>query len=285
MNYAKLMKNFIVFVVLLVSCCSFSQNKAEKGSDIKVVYEFNYKKFVESDNVRTANAILINKKQKALFTFEKMIRLDSLQQFRPLEPSEVSLYILPYLFLIKRNNQEVYHHETIGNDLLKFNDTLSLNWKLVNEEKLISTYKCKKATLSFSGRDWIAWYTTKIPVNAGPYKFFGLPGLIINVQDTENIFEFTAVEIERGDYTIASNVKNYFVSEEGEKFHEIKKKEFYSIRKKFYEMSLNERLKYMNREKEEGIYYFDIKSTTGEKVRTNLKPKARNFIERYKEEK
>lgn len=285
MNFAKPMKNFIVFAVLISSFSSFSQKKTEKESDIKVVYEFNYKKFVESDNVRTANTILINKKEEALFTFDKMIRLDSLQQFRPLESSEVMLYRSPYFFLIKRKNTEVSHYETIGNDLLKFKDTVSLNWNLVNEEKLISTYKCKKATLNFLGRDWVAWYTTEIPVNTGPYKFFGLPGLIINIRDTESIFEFTAVEIERGDYSIDSNIKNYFVSEDGEKFHDIEKQEFYKIKTKYYEMSLNERLKYMNREKEEGIYYFDIKSTTGEKVRTNRKSKARNFIERNKEEK
>ncbi len=285
MNFAKPMKNFIVFAVLIASFSSFSQKKIEKESDIKVVYEFNYKKFVESDNVRTANTILINKKEEALFTFDKMIRLDSLQQFRPLESSEVMLYRSPYFFLIKRKNKEVSHYETIGNDLLKFNDTVSLNWNLVNEEKLISTYNCKKATLNFLGRDWVAWYTTEIPVNTGPYKFFGLPGLIINIQDTESVFEFTAVEIERGDYSIDSNIKNYFVSEDGEKFHDIEKEEFYEIKTKYYEMSLNERLKYMNREKEEDIYYFDIKSTTGEKVRTNRKSKARNFIERNKEEK
>lgn len=285
MNFAKRMKNFIVFVVLIASCTSFSQKKMEKDLDIKVVYEFNYKKFVESNNVRTANTILINKKEEALFTFEKMMHLDSLQQFRPLESSEVMLYRSPYFILIKRKNQEVKHYETIGNDLLKFNDTLSLNWKLVNEEKIVSTYKCKKATLNSFGRDWIAWYTTAIPINSGPYKFFGLPGLIVNIRDTEGIFEFTAIEIERGDYTIDSNVKNYFVAEEGEKFHEIEKEEFYAIKTKYYEMSLNERLKYMNREKEEGIYYFDIKSTTGEKVRTNRKSKARNFIERNKKEK
>ncbi len=285
MNYAKLMKNFIVFAVLIVSYSSFSQNRVAKQSDLKVVYEFNYKKFVELDNVRTANTILINKKDEALFTFDKMIRLDSLQQFRPLESNEAMLYRSPYFFLIKRKNKEISHYETIGNDLLKFSDTVGLNWNLVNEEKLINTYRCKKATLNFLGRNWIAWYTTKIPVSAGPYKFFGLPGLIINIQDTENIFEFTAVEIKKGTYGIDSNIKNYFVSEGGEKFYDIEKKEFFKIKTKYYEMSLNERLKYMNREKKEGIYSFDIKSTTGEKVRTNRKSKARNFIEHYKDEK
>jgi len=273
------MKNFIVFAVFLVTFSSLSQTKLGKDSDLKVVYEFQYKKFVESNSSRTANTVLISKGQESLFTFDKMIRLDSVQKFRALEGSEVLLYRAPYFFLIKRKNQLITHHETIGNDLLRFNETTGLKWQLLNEQKEINTYQCRKAILSFEGRDWIAWYTTDIPVSDGPYKFHGLPGLIIQMKDADGIFEFTAIGIERGTYAIDTKVKNYFIAEENEKFYTVEKDKFYTIRKKFYEMSLNDRLKYMNREKEEGVYYFDIQSATGEKVRTNRKPKARNFIE------
>ena len=102
-----------------------------------------------------------------------MFQLSEIQQLEAIEPTEALLYRTPYFFLIKRKNQEIEHHESIGSDLLKFKETVSLDWKLVNEEKEINTLSCKKATLNFLGRKWIAWYATKIPINTGPYKFFG----------------------------------------------------------------------------------------------------------------
>lgn len=43
-----------------------------------------------------------------------------------------------------------------------------MNWKLYDEETEILGYKCKKATTSFAGRDYIAWYSTEISISDGP---------------------------------------------------------------------------------------------------------------------
>ena len=50
---------------------------------------------------------------------------------------------------------------------------------------MIGPYKCKKATTNFRGRDYIAWFSEDIPINDGPFKFNGLPGLIVEIYDTE----------------------------------------------------------------------------------------------------
>ena len=69
-------------------------------------------------------------------------------------------------------------------------DTL-LTWAITLDQKVINSYKCQKATTHFAGRDYIAWFTTDIPISEGPYKFCGLPGLIIQVYDVEKDYEFT----------------------------------------------------------------------------------------------
>jgi GLPGLI family protein len=71
------------------------------------------------------------------------------------------------------------------------------NWKLEQGEKRILGYVCNKATTKFKGREYTAWYAKDLNVNAGPYKFEGLPGLIMEVEDSENIFHFTAVAINK----------------------------------------------------------------------------------------
>ncbi len=71
-----------------------------------------------------------------------------------------------------------------------------MKWNLGNDEKVIANYKCKRATCNFAGRDYIAWYTMEVPISEGPYKFNGLPGLIVKIEDTkgEHRFELTKLE-------------------------------------------------------------------------------------------
>lgn len=53
-----------------------------------------------------------------------------------------------------------------------------IQWELGDETQVICGYLCNKATGQFRGRNWTAWYSEKIPINNGPWKFGNLPGLI-----------------------------------------------------------------------------------------------------------
>ncbi len=64
------------------------------------------------------------------------------------------------------------------------------NWILLNGEKKINHYICYSAKLSFRGRDYIAWYTPDIPASSGPWKFYGLPGLITEIRSSDNKISF-----------------------------------------------------------------------------------------------
>lgn len=98
------------------------------------------------------------------------------------------------------NTKQYYFHNTIGVQQPCFTDDLpALNWQITDENKTILGYECKKATTEFAGRSYIAWYTTAIPVSDGPYKFYGLPGLILHVNDTQNHYSFTVTSMEQTD--------------------------------------------------------------------------------------
>ncbi len=58
------------------------------------------------------------------------------------------------------------------------------NWKIEKETKKIGSFLCKKATTTFRGRNYTAWFTTQIPLPFGPWKLKGLPGLILEAYDT-----------------------------------------------------------------------------------------------------
>lgn len=78
----------------------------------------------------------------------------------------------------------------------------AMSWKLSDEKKKICGYECQKATSHFRGRDFTAWFTTDIPVKGGPWKFGGLPGLILKVYDIDGLYTFEAIKIEKGRFPI-----------------------------------------------------------------------------------
>ena len=73
-------------------------------------------------------------------------------------------------------------HE-IGGPYLTKENKAKIDWKIYSETKTIGEYICNKATCTFRGRNYEAWFTTKIPISAGPWKLNGLPGLILQAYD------------------------------------------------------------------------------------------------------
>lgn len=74
-------------------------------------------------------------------------------------------------------------------------DPIKFDWTLVKEEKEVAGLSCQKATTSFRGREYTVWYTTSIPISVGPWKFNGLPGLIVSVTDNKNDVHIRLVDL------------------------------------------------------------------------------------------
>lgn len=77
-----------------------------------------------------------------------------------------------------------------------------MKWTLVDEHQTILGHKCQKATCRFRGRNFVAWFAPDVPIKGGPWKFGGLPGCILKVQDVEKIYVWEAVAIEKGSFEI-----------------------------------------------------------------------------------
>lgn len=97
-------------------------------------------------------------------------------------------------FTIIQSNENIQYFRSVGMSLLTYKEPIIKNWKLVNETKVINTINCKKAEVTFKGRNWIAWYSPEIPLPYGPYKFSGLPGLIIKITDDKGDFDFELIK-------------------------------------------------------------------------------------------
>ncbi|MDR3219087.1 MAG: GLPGLI family protein [Dysgonamonadaceae bacterium] len=81
----------------------------------------------------------------------------------------------------------------------------SFNWEISPDTATVFDYSCQKATTRFRGRNYEAWFTSEVPINDGPWKFYGLPGLIVKIKDSQGLIDFECVGLQYLDqaYVIA----------------------------------------------------------------------------------
>lgn len=74
-----------------------------------------------------------------------------------------------------------------------------ISWEFVDTTSAFSGIKVRGAKGWFRGREYFAWYAPLIPVGFGPWKFNGLPGLILDVHEIDGVFAFRFDGIELDD--------------------------------------------------------------------------------------
>lgn len=71
----------------------------------------------------------------------------------------------------------------------------ALAWRILPDTQRVAGYACQRAAVDYGGRHWLAWFTREVPISDGPYKFSGLPGLIVQVQDTQSFYVFALTSL------------------------------------------------------------------------------------------
>lgn len=98
-------------------------------------------------------------------------------------------------YFITKNISEkkMYYYERIAGKQIYYLEDRPLKWEIRNTYEKQNGYSTQKAVVYFGGRTWTAWFTKDIPVNDGPYKFSGLPGLIVKLEDDKGDYKFDLV--------------------------------------------------------------------------------------------
>ncbi len=219
------MKNYcLTLIILIISNAGFAQKPVT--DDFK--YKASYKKTWQIDST---NAEFVERETMVLYIGDKISRFTSRKR---LEGDEVLKNRQKNPTAITGNTQGsskkslgYYIYKGIPEGMLSFTQKIVLdnyqyvedlnqfNWEILPETKEIWGYQVQKATARFAGRDYIAWFTPEIPIPDGPYKFNGLPGLILEIQDTrghysfilenfENLKETVMLEFDTKDYILTT---------------------------------------------------------------------------------
>ncbi|MGV3461466.1 MAG: GLPGLI family protein [Flavobacterium sp.] len=185
------MKNLLTLLLAIYSGISFAQ--ANK-SDLKV----EYKLYCDTDVPIKVSHLLSVKNNVAIY----QQKLSTTERWTE-KPAKYEMNIAkiqgdfePYM-KIDRKKREMFFFEAVGQNIFLVKDNYAeLKWKILDETKTVAGYTCNKATATYRGRDWIAWFTPEIPAPFGPWKLHGLPGLILEAADATGRYTYTAVKIE-----------------------------------------------------------------------------------------
>ena len=187
----------LLFAFLFFSNCLIAQNH-------RFIYEYSFK--IDSLNKENITKELMNldvsRDGSSFYSREKFV-YDSLTnaeltKAEAIQSTHVDLGKIrnnsKVSFSVSKNYQksETKLHTSINGDKYEILDGENINWTIITENSEIQGYKVQKATTDFLGRKWIAWFTNDIQIQDGPYKFKGLPGLILQISDEKNdhIFNF-----------------------------------------------------------------------------------------------
>jgi GLPGLI family protein len=103
------------------------------------------------------------------------------------QPAPVRLW--EYGTFLKAEKEKVIVADTLGSQWVE--------WQMIpGEKREILGFQCKKAVGTFRGRRYVAWYCPEIPVPYGPWKLYGLPGLILEAYDESHQIAFLPEKIE-----------------------------------------------------------------------------------------
>lgn len=206
------MKNriFILVFILLCSASAFSQNyvdpeycKVLDTSRYVITYEAMMTKDSLKPDEKEYDMIILeigNNLSRSysyhLFQYDSLCKTyaDKGNSY-PSSPDSPTMPIDVYKYFFE-NKMVVLHRTPFTGPVIQYSEERNLfNWEISDERKDIIGFVCTKATCEFRGRSWSVWFTTELPVSDGPWKFNGLPGLILKAEDDRGHYSFVCCGI------------------------------------------------------------------------------------------
>lgn len=202
------MNRLLISIAILATCTTM----AAQTASLRVGYT------AQSPNVRKVNETLTNRyillagAEGSKFYSPRTEALDSLQSTPAGEKAYKEMAKNAYFggnindlptrdgtyYVTKDATQgSLTHYDLVGIEKYRYTEPLpQIDWTISDSTKTILGYECILATADFNGRRWKAWFAPEIPLQEGPWKLQGLPGLILEAIAEDAPYHFVATGIE-----------------------------------------------------------------------------------------
>ncbi len=210
-------KIYFVGLLLIINTFTFSQStdvvapfnikeyKVIDTAKYEVLYELKFLRDSTKKNIVLTNhlVLLVGHTYSKFFNAKYIYKNPNIE--KPLRNSGYNFdgkgLAATEVYKNKRKQEFTVTVKLAGTDINKahkYTEEMPIHqWQLLNKRKNILGYNCQAAKVTYLGRTYIAWFTKKIPLDEGPWKFWGLPGLILEVADFQNNYVFKCIGIKK----------------------------------------------------------------------------------------
>lgn len=215
------MNRYLILTLLLLSALTLN---AQRGYNIK--HKFIYTLTYQPDSTdiyskQTEEMFLLTNNNVSIFQSKNGYIRDSLLSKIENEPTQKMTMLdiskfpkTQFHFKILKDNSKdsIIVYDKIYTDNFRYDELKKYNWKISSDTLTINGLICQKATTKYAGRIYEAWFSDEIPISDGPYKFNGLPGLIVKIYDLNKhyVFELIAKKDANQVYSNLKPKRNLF---------------------------------------------------------------------------
>ncbi len=209
------MKTVLTF---LASCIVAITATAQAIADIEVSYTASVPNFRTGKADKTNQFILLANSVESKFYSPATEYIDSLQSTPEGEAKykemSRSAYLGGKMNQMPRRDGQYYVVKSSTSGYMTCYDVNGLEkyrveellpqweWQITDSTKSILGYECILATTDFHGHEWNAWFSPDIPLANGPWKLGGLPGLILEANESNGLYNFTATGLQHSSRQI-----------------------------------------------------------------------------------
>lgn len=191
---------FFFFLITNLLC-------GQSQTTTRIFYELTYKPQKDSSRTEKTLTILDISDKISLYRDYDIVSQDSvlMQMAEKMNKSGVffdagkSIKWPKFTYKVKKDyiNKNTIFIDGIFQKYFSYTENINFDWKISSDIDTISGFPTQKAMTNFGGRNWIAWFTKDIPYQDGPYKFYGLPGLILKIEDSNKNYSWLMVGIKK----------------------------------------------------------------------------------------
>jgi GLPGLI family protein len=203
MRASKRVFTIMIFIAIFIkSIPVLAQTEPIKDAKIRINYKLTYQPNKDKTEFkRVRDVLLLIGEDISQSLLQNLYIRDSI--FRTVNINEIlsDLSIVPRIslyFQVFKNHPagKITTTDNIFTDFYIYEEEYGfMKWELLENQKELSGFNTRKAITTYGGREWIAWFTTEIPIHDGPYKFHGLPGLILQVYDSKKHYNFEFISL------------------------------------------------------------------------------------------
>lgn len=184
---------------------SLENGKTVDTAKYKATYQLRYKNHPDDKDYMEDTRILLIGKERYKDYSDILLHFDSIHTEENRRGSSTysnptgTPWPLEIIGSLQDKTANIKYRLPIMTGTLRYEEFLpALTWNFVPDSSTtILGYDCQEATTEYAGRNYKAWFTTELPLPYGPYKFGGLPGLILRIQDAERQYNWECSGFEK----------------------------------------------------------------------------------------